>query len=101
LIVGLVTTLLPCGWLYTFVVVAGSTGGAFAGAAVMAVFWVGTVPILFAVGLGAARLLGPLTRRLPVLSATFVLVLGLLTIAGKVHAPATILHVASHGHLTR
>jgi hypothetical protein len=101
LIVGLLTTLLPCGWLYTFVVVAGSTGGALAGAAAMAVFWVGTVPILLAVGLGAARLLGPLTRRLPVLSATFVLVLGLLTIAGKVRAPATVLHVASHGHLTR
>jgi sulfite exporter TauE/SafE len=101
LIVGLLTTLLPCGWLYTFVVVAGSTGGALAGATVMAVFWVGTVPILLAVGMSAARLLGPLTRRLPVVSATFVLVLGLLTIAGKLRAPAAMSHVASHGHLTR
>jgi hypothetical protein len=101
LIVGLLTTLLPCGWLYTFVVVAGSTGGALAGAVVMAVFWVGTVPILLAIGVGAARLLGPLARRLPVVSATFVLVLGLLTIAGKLRAPAAMSHVASHGHLTR
>lgn len=101
LIIGLLTTLLPCGWLYTFVVVAGSTGGVFAGAAVMAAFWVGTVPILLAIAAGAARLLGPLTRRLPVVSATFVLVLGLLTIAGKLRAPATMSHVASHGHLTR
>jgi sulfite exporter TauE/SafE len=61
--------------------VAGSTGGVLAGAVVMAVFWVGTVPILLAIAVGAARLLGPLTRRLPVISATFVLVLGLLTIA--------------------
>jgi uncharacterized protein len=101
LLVGLLTTLLPCGWLYTFVVVAGSTGNAFAGATVMAVFWIGTAPMLLAVGVGAGRLLGPLARRLPVVGATFVLVLGLLTIAGKLHAPADISQTASHGHLAR
>lgn len=101
LLVGLLTTLLPCGWLYTFVVVAGSTGSAPAGAALMAVFWVGTVPMLLAIGVGAARLLGPFARRLPVVSATLVLVLGLLTIAGKLRAPTSALHVASHGHLVR
>lgn len=101
LLVGLLTTLLPCGWLYTFVVVAGSTGSALAGATVMAVFWIGTVPMLLAIGVGAARLLGPLGRRLPVVGATFVLVLGLLTIAGRLHAPAVMSHVESHGHLAR
>lgn len=101
LLVGLLTTLLPCGWLYTFVVVAGSTGSALAGAGVMAVFWMGTVPALFAIGVGAARVLGPFARRLPVVAATFVLVLGLLTIGGKLSAPVALSHVASHGHLAR
>ncbi len=95
LLVGLVTTLLPCGWLYTFVAVAGGTGSSIGGAAVMAVFWIGTVPMLLAVGAGAARLLGPFARRLPVMSAVVVLVLGLLSIAGKLHAPAGATH-ASH-----
>ena len=101
LLLGLLTTLLPCGWLYTFVVVAGSTGNGLAGATVMAVFWVGTVPMLLAIGVGAARLIGPLARRLPVVSAAVVLVLGLLTITGKLRAPITMSHVASHGHLAR
>jgi uncharacterized protein len=107
LLVGLLTTLLPCGWLYTFVIVAGSTGTALAGASVMAVFWIGTVPMLLAIGVGAGRLLGPLARRLPVVGATFVLVIGLLTIAGKLHPPAAMSHMsqlshaASHGHLAR
>jgi sulfite exporter TauE/SafE len=95
LLIGLVTTLLPCGWLYTFVAVAGSTGSMTSGAAVMAVFWVGTVPMLLAVGAGAARLLGPFARRLPMASAVVVLALGLLSIAGKLEAPIHGRH-ASH-----
>jgi hypothetical protein len=101
LLVGLLTTLLPCGWLYTFVVVAGSTGTALAGATVMIAFWIGTVPMLLAIGAGTTRLLGPLARRLPVVSASVVLVLGLLTIAGKLHAPVTMSHMATHGHVAR
>ncbi|HEX8944042.1 MAG TPA: sulfite exporter TauE/SafE family protein [Gemmatimonadaceae bacterium] len=104
LLVGLLTTLLPCGWLYTFVVAAGSTGSAAAGASAMAVFWIGTVPMLLAIGVGAGHLVGPLARRLPVVGATFVLVIGLLTIAGRLHAPAAMSHmshVPSHGHLAR
>lgn len=98
LLIGLVTTLLPCGWLYTFVAVAGSTGSAVAGAAVMGVFWIGTVPMLLAVGAGAARLLGPFARRLPVASAVVVLVLGLLSIAGKLHAPIDGTHTSHSTH---
>lgn len=88
LVLGLVTTLLPCGWLYTFVVVAGGTGSPLRGAVVMVAFWAGTVPMLVTVGAGAARVLGPMARRLPLVSAGLVLSLGLLSIAGKLH-PAT------------
>lgn len=93
---GLVTTLLPCGWLYTFVVTAGGTGSAIAGAGTMLAFWIGTVPMLLAVGLGATRTLGPFARRLPLAAATLVLVLGLLTIAGRVHGPSVGMPAGMH-----
>jgi uncharacterized protein len=80
---GLLTTMLPCGWLYVFVATAGGSGSIRAGVLTMAVFWLGTVPALLAVGLGAQRLFGPLRQRLPMLSAALVLVMGLLSISGR------------------
>ena len=80
---GLLTTMLPCGWLYVFVATAGGSGSVRAGVMTMAVFWLGTVPALLAVGLGAQRLFGPLRQRLPMLSAALVLVMGLLSISGR------------------
>ena len=50
-LLGLLSAFLPCGWLYSFVVVASSSGSAINGAIFMAVFWIGTVPALFGVGL--------------------------------------------------
>jgi len=77
---GLLTALLPCGWLYVFVVAAAATGSPLRSAAIMAVFWVGTLPMMLAVGHGAQRLLGRFRDRLPVISATAVLLLGVLSI---------------------
>lgn len=93
---GLVTTLLPCGWLYAFVATAGATASPFIGAAVMATFWIGTAPALIAVAAGARRALGPLAQRLPLVSAAFVLVLGLLAITGRMQPIAH--SVMMHGH---
>ena len=88
LALGLVTTLLPCGWLYLYVATAAGTGSALAGAVLMAAFWAGTVPILAGLGLFAQRALAPIRRRLPILSGTALVVLGLLTISGKMSAVA-------------
>ncbi len=82
-VVGLLSALLPCGWLYAFVATAGATGSSWIGAAVMAAFWAGTLPVMAGVGFAAQRLLAPLRRRLPAVAATSLIVLGLLTIAGK------------------
>ncbi len=87
--IGLLTTLLPCGWLYAFVATAAGTGSATAGAGVMAIFWLGTVPALLAIGLGAQRIFGRFVRRLPIASAVVVLVLGVLAIAGRMRAPVS------------
>jgi sulfite exporter TauE/SafE len=90
---GLLTTLLPCGWLWAFVATAAGTGSARAGALVMLAFWAGTLPVLVAVGVGAQRLLGPFARRLPVASAALLVALGLATLAGKLRPDA-----ALHAH---
>ncbi len=79
---GLLTTLLPCGWLYVFVATAGGTGSVRSALATMAIFWLGTVPALLAVGVGAQRVLAPFRRRLPAFSAVVVLVMGLLSMSG-------------------
>jgi sulfite exporter TauE/SafE len=87
LVVGLLTALLPCGWLYVFVATAAGTGSAAGGALVMAAFWAGTVPVLAGLGALAQRAAGPLRARLPVLTAAALVVLGLLTVAGRFQAP--------------
>jgi sulfite exporter TauE/SafE len=98
---GLLTTLLPCGWLYTFVITAAGTGSARTGAAVMLVFWVGTVPMMLGVGFGFQKLNRSILRRLPLASAAIVLVLGVLSITGRLqplrdasgHTPHAMTHV--------
>jgi hypothetical protein len=84
-VVGLVTALLPCGWLWAFVATAAGAGSAAGGALVMAAFWLGTLPVMTAVGIAAQGAFGPLRQRLPVLTAALLVVLGLLTVSGRFH----------------
>lgn len=89
LTLGLVTTLLPCGWLWAFVATAAGTGSPARGAAVMAAFWMGTVPVMLGLGLLAQQALGPLRRRLPLVTAAMLVVLGFFTLAGRFVAIAS------------
>ena len=81
-VTGLVTSLLPCGWLYAFVVTAGGTGRPSNGALVMTMFWVGTLPAMLGVCYKPQRRFGRFARRLPLASAAIVFVLGLLSATG-------------------
>jgi sulfite exporter TauE/SafE len=89
LTLGLVTTLLPCGWLWIYVATAAGTGSVPAAMLVMAAFWLGTVPMMAGIGIAAQRALGPLRRRLPLFTAATLVVLGLLTLGGKLGVPGT------------
>lgn len=85
--IGLTTALLPCGWLWAFIATAMGTGSPLRAMSVMAVFWVGTVPMLAAVAAGARRW-GPVARvRWPVASASLVVMLGLGQLASHVLMP--------------
>ena len=94
-VTGLATALLPCGWLYAFVAAAGGTGSPAQAALVMMLFWTGTLPAMTGLGLGVQRLAGPLRRSLPLVTASVVVVIGCLTIMGRLR-PAMSDHSA-HG----
>lgn len=82
-VVGLLTTLLPCGWLYAFVVVSAGTASPLLGAVSMAVFWLGTLPIMAAIGVGVQSLSGPLRRYLPLATSLVLVGAGLWTLTGR------------------
>lgn len=82
-LVGLLSGLLPCGWLWAFLVTAAGTGDVLRGVAVMAAFWAGTVPALVAVGVGAQLVGGQMRRHVPALTALLLVVLGLLALTGR------------------
>ncbi|HET9294441.1 MAG TPA: sulfite exporter TauE/SafE family protein [Gemmatimonadales bacterium] len=84
LAIGLLTTLLPCGWLYVFVAAAAGTGSPLDGALVMTAFWAGTVPIMAGLGLASQRALGALGLRMRAITAAVLMVLGLLTVTGRI-----------------
>ena len=81
--IGLLTTLLPCGWLYAFVVIAAGTGDPALGGLTMAVFWVGTLPVLIGVGALARRATGALGSRMPTITAAAVIVVGVVTVVNR------------------
>jgi len=101
-LIGLFTTLLPCGWLYAFATAAAGTASPVLGALTMAVFWLGTVPVLVALGAGLRSVLGPVGRRLPVLTCLVLVVVGTWTLLGRSGLDAIALAAragAQHEHL--
>lgn len=100
LTIGLLTTLLPCGWLYAFAVAAAGTGSPWIGAIVMAAFWCGTLPALAALGFGIQSLAGPLRRKLPALTAVLMAAVGVWTLLGRFNVPALSVAAAGAGVAT-
>ncbi|HTM21050.1 MAG TPA: sulfite exporter TauE/SafE family protein [Kofleriaceae bacterium] len=87
-LLGLLTAALPCGWLYAFVVAAAGTGGPARGALLMTAFWLGTVPMLFGIGVLVRPLAERLGRRRPLITAGALVALGLAAIAVRTPALA-------------
>lgn len=80
LLIGMSSSLMPCGWLYVFALTAAGTGNPWTGALVMTVFWAGTVPIMVALGLGMGRLSYSIQAKVPTTMALMVIGIGLFTI---------------------
>ena len=88
LALGLLTTLLPCGWLYAFAMTAAGTGSPLRGALIMAAFWAGNAPILLGLGVALSAAVGPIRRHVPVFSAAVIFCIGLFTVTTRANLPA-------------
>jgi sulfite exporter TauE/SafE len=95
---GVLTGLLPCGWLWAFVVTAAGTASAWTGASVMAVFWLGTVPAMTGVIALGGPLIARVRRKLPVISACVLIALGVVTLAARWRDAGAAGVVAPHCH---
>ncbi len=85
--IGLLTTLLPCGWLYAYAFIAAGTASPVWGGLTMIIFWAGTLPVMVSLGAGLQFLTGRLNRKLPYITAGAVVVVGLMTATGRIQAP--------------
>jgi sulfite exporter TauE/SafE len=74
---------LPCGWLWSFVVLAAATGSFTGSLMVIGAFWLGTLPALLSVGFAAGWLRAKLGRHAPKITAFVLLGLGALALAGR------------------
>ncbi len=82
-VLGLLSGLLPCGWLYAFVLVAAGTASVGSGVLVMLAFWLGTVPLLVVLTVAARKLTGIGGPWLKLATACLLLMAGLGTIAHR------------------
>jgi sulfite exporter TauE/SafE len=98
LVLGLATTLLPCGWLYAFAVTAAGTASPIQGALVMAAFWVGNLPVLIGLGVALSMVVGRVRRHVPILSAAVIFCVGLFTVTARANLPAFAAAALSHRH---
>lgn len=79
-LLGISSAFLPCGWLYTYVAVAGGTGSASTGMAVMTFFWLGTLPMLLTIG-GLSRIVSsPLKKFAPTLTSLLIIAAGFFSL---------------------
>lgn len=83
LVTGLLTALLPCGWLYLFALFAAGTGSVASGVLVMAAFWLGTVPALVSLVAGTRALSVRFRRAIPVGAAALLILGGCFTASGR------------------
>jgi sulfite exporter TauE/SafE len=96
--IGVLSALLPCGWLYAFAVTAAGTGHVLGALGVMTTFWVGTLPAMATVGLGLQRLTGPVRTRLPMVTAVAVMLIGALSMAGRLSPKGHTAAATAHQH---
>ena len=87
-LLGGASAFLPCGFLYAFALAAAATASPVGGALVMGSLWLGNLPALLGFGLLIGGVLSRLRRHIPLLSASSVFVLGLLTLNNRLNLPA-------------
>lgn len=99
--IGLLTTLLPCGLLYAFAAAAAGTASPWMGALVMAVFWVGTLPALVALGMSVRAAMGFAGAKLQLITCVALVAVGVYTITGRSFRDVAAMTHKAHSALLR
>lgn len=92
-LVGLFSTMLPCGWLYGYVTLAAATGSPLLGALSMLAFWIGTVPMMLTIGVLSRSVGSRLYRFFPIITSVLFIAAGIYSILGHL---STSMHHMHH-----
>ena len=84
--IGLFSTFLPCGWLYTYVAVAASRASISSSMLVMLVFWCGTLPLLATIGGLSNIIVSPLAKFVPRLASLLMITAGTISLLSHISA---------------
>ncbi len=76
LFLGLLSPLLPCGWLYVFILMAVATNNALWGGILLLSFWLGTLPALSGISLLAKRPITYFSAKAPICFGFFLMFMG-------------------------
>ena len=82
-LLGLGSALLPCGWLYGFVLLAASTQSTLKGALLLFIFWLGGLPLLSMTPWLFRKATKPFQEKMPRLISILLVLMGLWTLADK------------------
>ena len=82
-LIGLLTIMLPCGWLYAFAALAAGTASPVLGGATMAAFWLGTLPALLSIGALVRAAAGRFGRPVQAAMAMIIIIAGVDTAAHR------------------
>jgi sulfite exporter TauE/SafE len=72
---------IPCGWVYIFVIGSVATKSPFYGAAILFIFWLGTVPVLSTFPFLYKKGMGSAPRRLTVIAGIILILVGLVNLS--------------------
>lgn len=87
--VGLLSVLLPCGWLYSFLLSATATQNALWGAGLLVAFWAGTLPALFVGPVVFNRVVRPFRAAAPRFSGVLLILVGVATLGWRAYPALT------------
>ncbi|MBP9838500.1 MAG: sulfite exporter TauE/SafE family protein [Proteobacteria bacterium] len=77
LLLGIFSALLPCGWLYSYVILAGGSSSILSATLTMLFFWLGTLPALLGTAMLAKFPLQKLRKHAPLIISLFVISAGI------------------------
>jgi len=98
-LMGMLTGLLPCGWLWAFVITAAGSGHSLSGVLVMVAFWIGTVPAMIGLLGFAGPVIARVRARMPAVTAIALIAIGLGTLAMRWRDAGTVQVTAPHCQL--